>query len=313
MAGPRVAVFAYGGFGCAGIDALVQAGATIVLGVSHHDDPRETRWWPSVAERLAGLGAPCVLDPDMRATDESSVYARLQALAPDFLFSFYYRKMLPERVLLLARRGAYNLHGSLLPRFRGRAPINWQLVHGEPRSGLTLHRMVRSADAGDIVAQLATDVDPDEDAYALTTRLLALAPGLLAGVLPALFAGTAVHRPQDHRLATVFGGRTPADGLIDWRWQARRVHNLVRAVAPPWPGAFTFLRGARVAVHRTRVTAERGVIGAPGEVVADGIVACGAGSVELLACADAHGRPLALTCGLTFDTGATAVVEKGSL
>jgi UDP-4-amino-4-deoxy-L-arabinose formyltransferase/UDP-glucuronic acid dehydrogenase (UDP-4-keto-hexauronic acid decarboxylating) len=301
MAAPRVVVFAYGGFGCAGIEAVRAAGGSIVHGFSHADDPRETRWWPSVAERLAGLGVPCELDRDLRAVGAGSAAELLGALAPDLLLSFYFRSMIPERLLGLARRGGYNLHGSLLPRFRGRAPINWQLVHGERESGLTLHRMVRSADAGDIVGQLRVTVPEDQDALGLTRALLELAPGFLAGLLPALFAGTAVHRPQDPAQATVFGGRRPEDGRIDWRWPARQVHNLVRAVAPPWPGAFSTLAGERVAIDRARVAAEDGRLGPPGTVLPGGHVACGAGSLEVLLARDARGGNLLVAPGTRLD------------
>ncbi len=285
-------VFAYGGFGCAGIDALARAGAAIIHGFSHADDPREHRWWPSAAERISAAGAPCELDADLRAQGQGSALERLAAARPDFLFSFYFRKMIPERMLGLAAQGGYNLHGSLLPRYRGRAPINWQLVQGEPRSGLTLHRMVRSADAGDIVAQTEVAVPPDMDAYGLTTALLGLAPSLLDGVpAPELLAGRARLTPQDHAQATVFRGRTPDDGRIDWRWGARRVHDLVRAVAPPWPGAFSAILGQRIAIDRTAVQAEDGALGPPGTVLADGRqVACTAlGAVRVLAAREVNG------------------------
>ncbi len=301
MPAPRVVVFAYGGFGCAGVDALARAGAAIVHGYSHADDPAEHRWWPSVAERIGALGAPCELDADLRDQGPDSALARLRALRPDFLFSFYFRKMIPERVLATAAQGGYNLHGSLLPRYRGRAPINWQLVNGEARSGLTLHRMVRSADAGDIVAQAAIAVPPDQDAHGLTTALLALAPAFLDGALPGLLAGRARHLPQDHSQATVFRGRTPDDGAIDWRWSARRIHDLVRAVAPPWPGAFSAILGQRVAIDRTAVAAEEGAFGAPGTVLEDSRVACAAGALRIVAARDRSGAPISFTCGQVFD------------
>ena len=300
MHGPRVIVCAYGGFGCAGIDALVHAGAHIVHGFSHADQPGENIWWPSVMARCQSLGAPCDLDADFSATGPGSAAHTIHALHADFIFSFYYRRMIPERILDLTRYGGYNLHGSLLPKYRGRAPINWQLVHGETRSGLTLHRMVRQADAGDIVAQTAIDVGPDTDAFALTCQLMALTPAFLEPCLPALLAGRAMLTVQDHSQATLYRGRRPEDGLIDWSAPARRIHDLVRAVAPPWPGAFTALGGGRVSIDRTRVVEEQGQAGPPGLILPNGRVACGAGVVEVLMACDAQRQRMELGPGWTF-------------
>jgi methionyl-tRNA formyltransferase len=294
MSRPRVVVFAYSGFGHAGLTALLRVGAEVVLVLSHADKPGENVWWPSTPDLARQHGIPVLLDADLR---DPAVVERIAGLAPDFLFSFYYRTMIPGRVLKLAARGGYNLHGSLLPRYRGRAPLNWQLVHGETRTGLTLHRMVLSADAGDIVAQAATDVGPDEDALAVVNRLLALAPGFLAPALADLFAGRAAHRPQDHALANVFSGRSPEDGRIDWSWSARRIHNLVRAVSRPFPGASCTLAGAPLLVWRTRVVSDHGRHGEPGAVRADGWVACGEGGLEILDATAANGAPVAVAPG----------------
>jgi UDP-4-amino-4-deoxy-L-arabinose formyltransferase/UDP-glucuronic acid dehydrogenase (UDP-4-keto-hexauronic acid decarboxylating) len=301
MSAPRVVVFAYGGFGCAGIAALVRSGAQLVQAFSHHDDPAENRWWPSVAERCGELGVPCELDADLSGVAAGSAYARLSALEVDFIFSFYFRSMLPSRMLSLARHGGYNLHGSLLPRYRGRAPINWQLVHGERRSGLSLHRMVRQADAGDLAAQLAIDVGPDVDAFGLTTTLMALTPEFLDGVLPQLLALRCPLVPQDHTAATIFRGRTPQDGLIDWCLPARRIHDLIRAVAPPWPGAFTYHDAQKVFIDRSRVAQERGRQGPPGSVLDAQHIACGEGVLEVLAAADARRAGLSLPSGWIFE------------
>lgn len=309
-AGPRVVVCAYGAFGHAGLAALLRSGAQVALLLSHADHPGETCWWPSAAEQARAQGIPVLLDADLKGDGESGAYARIRALAPDFIFSFYFRHMIPERVLALAAQGGWNLHGALLPAYRGRAPVNWQLVNGEKRSGLTLHRMVRQADAGDVVAQVGIDVHPDVDAFGLTAQLLAQADALLDEVLPALFAGRAVARVQDHARATVVRGRTPADGLIDWAWPARRVHDLVRAVAPPWPSAFTWHAGRKLLVQRSAVRDESGAAAAPGTVLPGAAgawaVACGAGVLELVSVAEADGRPALLAAGARLTASPTA-------
>ena len=259
---------------------------------THADAPGEQIWWRSVAGWAAERGIPVVLDADLA---DPAIRALIASDRPDFLFSFYFRKMIPEAVLALAARGCFNLHGSLLPKFRGRAPVNWQLVEGVRESGLTLHRMVRQADAGDIIAQQAVTVHPDQDALGLTRQLLALAPTLLGPAIADLIAGTAIGQAQDHARATVFSGRKPADGAIDWRWSARRVHDLVRAVAPPWPGAFSrFSDGRQVLVWRTAVSADDGTYGIPGTILSGDRIACGQGAVTLLAWSLPDQTPVAL-------------------
>lgn len=295
----QAVVFAYHGFGVEGLEALARAGVAIGRVFSHRDSTTERIWWRSVAGWCAGRGIACEFDVDAR---DPAVQARIAALEPQWIFSFYYRQMIPEAVLALAPGGAWNLHGSLLPKFRGRSPINWQLVHGAERSGLTVHRMVRKADAGEILGQQAVNVHPDQDAIGLTRQLLACAPAFLDRVLGELLTGRAQAVAQNHAQASYFGGRTPADGLIDWRKPAREIHNLVRAVAPPWPGAFTFIANEqaerKLLVWRTSVVGERSRYGDAGTVLGDGSVACGVGSLILLALAWAEDEaPVALAPG----------------
>jgi UDP-4-amino-4-deoxy-L-arabinose formyltransferase / UDP-glucuronic acid dehydrogenase (UDP-4-keto-hexauronic acid decarboxylating) len=295
MAGPSAVVFAYHGFGSVGLEALVRAGVAIRRVFTHADAPGEHIWWRSVAGWAAERGIPVVLDGDLA---DPQMQALIAEDRPDFLFSFYYRKMIPEAVLNLVPRGCFNLHGSLLPKFRGRAPVNWQLVQGVSESGLTLHRMVRKADAGDIIAQEAVAVHPDQDALGLTRQLLALAPVVLSRAISGIVAGTADGMAQDQAQATYFGGRKPADGAIDWRWPARRVHNLVRAVAPPWPGAFTWLPdGRQILVWRTAVAVEMGTLAPPGTILAGDRIACGEGAVTLLTWSLTDQTPVALISG----------------
>ena len=295
MTAPVCVVLGYSHFGCAGLDAVLAAGAQVPLALSHHDNPADNRWWPSFAERCVKHLIPVLLDADLAVG--SPVVARIAALQPDFILSFTFKHLVDDHVLALPRRGAYNLHPSLLPQYRGRAPLNWQLIHGETRVGMTLHRMVARADAGDIVAQQAIDIGPDEDVHAVTQHLLAIAPGMLDGALRALFAGAARHRPQDISKGSVFGGRKPEDGEIDWSQTARAVHNLVRAVAPPWPGAFTWLGGERLLINRTRVAEDAGRHGLPGTVLRDGTVACGTGRLTPIALFNTRSQPQTLQLG----------------
>jgi len=232
----RSVVFAYSDVGYVCLEALLAQGAEVVAVVTHDDDPGEQVWFRSVRALAERRGLPVYTD---ERVDSAEWLARLRAWKPDFLFSFYYRRLLPQAVLDTARRGALNLHGSLLPRYRGRCPVNWVLIHGETETGVTLHYMVDKPDAGDIVAQRRVPIAADDTAHRLYGKLADAAAALMRETYPQLCDGTAPRRPQDLSQGSYFGGRTPADGRIDWRQSARQIYNLVRAVAQPYPGATT--------------------------------------------------------------------------
>src|SRR5205823_2082500 len=145
------------------------------------------------------------------------------------------------------------MHGSLLPKYRGRAPVNWAILHGERRTGATLHYMTEKPDAGDIVAQQAVPILPDDTAADVVRKIAVAAEIALDAALPALIAGTAPRVAQDLTQGSYFGGRTPEDGRIDWSRSARQIHDLVRAVAPPYPGAITTIAGVPARILATRV------------------------------------------------------------
>jgi methionyl-tRNA formyltransferase len=241
----RVLFFGYSQIGARALELLVARGDEVVGVVTHRDDPAERRWYRTPAEAAAGLGLAVSYSEDLGA---EGVAALAERLAPDLVLSVMYRDLLGPRVLGAARLAALNLHPSLLPAYRGRAPINWVLVHGERETGVTLHHMAVSADAGDIVAQRAIPIAPRETALSLYHKVEEAGLELLAEALPAVAAGTAPRRPQDPAHASKFGRRRPEDGRIDWSWPAARVDRLVRAVAPPWPGAFFDTASGRVFV-----------------------------------------------------------------
>jgi methionyl-tRNA formyltransferase len=248
----RAVVFAYHDVGVRCLRVLLAHGIDVPLVVTHADDPGEDIWFRSVAATADEYGIPTVAPDNPNAAD---LVARINALAPDFLFSLYYRKMLQVPLLAAARRGALNMHGSLLPRYRGRAPVNWAVLHGERETGATLHYMTQKPDNGDIVAQTAVPILPDDTAREVFDKVTVAAEMTLDRVLPALVAGNAPRVPQDLAAGRYFGGRRPEDGTIDWNRDATTIHNLVRAVAPPYPGAFTAVGGVAARVLRTRVVA----------------------------------------------------------
>jgi len=207
---------------------------------------------------------------------------RLQSWAPDLILSFYYRNMIPEEILAIPRLGAFNMHGSLLPKYRGRAPINWAVLQGEKQTGVTLHHMVKRADAGDIVDQEAVQIGPDETAREVFAKCTSAARVVIERRIDELTAGTAPRRAQDESQATYFGGRKPEDGRIDWTKDASAIYNLIRAVTNPYPGAFTDVDGKRLMVWWAKPLPGPG--GTPGEVLSVDplIVAAGSGRLELV-------------------------------
>ncbi|AFJ46518.1 bifunctional UDP-4-amino-4-deoxy-L-arabinose formyltransferase/UDP-glucuronic acid oxidase ArnA [Shimwellia blattae] len=276
----KAVVFAYHDMGCTGIRALLAAGYHIAAIFTHTDNPAENHFFGSVARLAAEQGIPVFAPDDV---NHPLWVARIRALHADAIFSFYYRHLLSDEILSTARIGAWNLHGSLLPRYRGRAPLNWVLVNGEKETGVTLHRMVSRADAGDISGQLPVSIDDNDTALSLHKKLCAAATTLLGDVLPAIRDGKDRAWPQDEHQATVVRGRTPEDGALHWENPARALYNLVRAVSDPWPGAFSYAGNSKFIVWSSRVRSDLPPA-VPGTVlsVSPLVIACGEGALEIL-------------------------------
>ena len=241
-------VFGYGDVGIRCTATLLAQGIDVRLVASHADDPNETQWYGSLARFATEHDLPVHLSDDAQDAD---LLERVRAIAPDFLFSFYYRRMIPQALLDCARRGALNMHGSLLPQFRGRAPVNWAVVKGATQTGASLHYMTAKPDAGRLVDQMAVPILPDDTAYDVFRKVCPAAEFVLARSLPGIVAGTAVGTEQDLKAGGYFGARRPEDGEIDWSRPATEVHNLVRAVAPPFPAARTVIAGRAARLFRT--------------------------------------------------------------
>jgi len=286
----RAVVFAYHDVGDRCLRALVSNGWDVPLVVTHEPQPDEALWFASVAATANDLDIP-VLTP--HTSDRPGLTRTVAQLKPDFIFSFYYRSLLAEPLLQTARRGALNVHGSLLPRFRGRAPVNWAILKGERQTGATLHHMVARADAGDIVDQLAVPILIDDDARQVMAKVTLAAEIVLVRNLTTLADGTAPRQAQDLSRGEYCGRRTPEDGRIDWRAPALTIHNLVRAVAPPFPGAFTDVNDKRWWLQRTRLLPDKSVDAGVPRLYGDAghcFIACMDGGVlELLAASTAEG------------------------
>ncbi|GAA0265232.1 bifunctional UDP-4-amino-4-deoxy-L-arabinose formyltransferase/UDP-glucuronic acid oxidase ArnA [Pseudomonas rhodesiae] len=275
----KAVVFAYHDIGCAGIEALLNAGYDIAAVFTHADDPKENNFYGSVAQLCARNGIPVHAPED---ANHPLWVERIAKLKPDYLFSFYYRNLLSEALLGTASKGAFNLHGSLLPKYRGRAPANWVLVNGETETGVTLHRMVKRADAGAILAQQKVTIERSDTGLTLHAKLRDAATSLLRDALPQLAAGKLTETAQDDSQATYFGRRTAADGKLEWKKPAEELFNLVRAVTQPYPGAFCAVGEHKLIVWQAEVVKGNDGL-APGRVISVNPlrIACGEDSLVI--------------------------------
>ena len=284
---------AYSDVGYKCLKALFDAGENVRLVYTHPDVPGEERWFDSVAELARSHGIEPRFVADLRDPADEE---RIRAVEPDLLFSFYFRKMIPGHVLALARQGALNMHGSLLPLFRGRSPVNWAILKGATETGASLHYMTEKPDAGDLVDQERVPILLEDDALTVSRRVADAAVLILARSLPQLKAGVAPRVPLDLSRGSYFGGRKPEDGLVDWSQPAKEVHDLVRAVSKPWPGAFTDVFGKKVTIWKSRLSPHGGHDVFPGKVeLTEGSVIVFAGddhTVEILAARPEGGEDL---------------------
>lgn len=275
----KAVVLAYHDIGCVGIDALLRNGFDVQAVFTHKDNPREAIWFRSVSLTAAVHGIPVYAPDDI---NHPIWVEKLRALKPDYIFSFYYRQMVKPVILDIPTHGCLNLHGSLLPKYRGRCPVNWALVNGESQTGVTLHYMTPHPDDGDIVAQEKVAIDTDDTARTLFAKMETASGKLLDQALPLLAAGKAPRRAQDHAQATYFGARRPEDGEIDWSRDAEQIRNLIRAVAAPYPGAFTWIGERKLLVWSASVIPLKNTP-PPGTVLSSAPlqIACGSSALQI--------------------------------
>jgi len=235
MIKPTAVVCAHSSVGTAALEGLLEAGVEVRALFTYAQGADEL-WFTPPAAVAQAQGIPVHMAP---AFNEDAVFETIRALRPDFLFSFYFREMIQARILDLPRLGAYNLHGSLLPKYRGRAPINWVLVKGETETGITLHAMTPKPDDGHILAQARLPIAWDETAMSLTNKAANAGRDLVQDAVPGLVDGS-IQRLDQKTLgpSTYFGGRKPADSRLDFAMTVAEAFNQIRAVADPWPNAY---------------------------------------------------------------------------
>ena len=281
----RAIVTAYHNMGCAGLEALIRNGFDIAAVFTYTDDANETIWFSSVAELAARHGIPVYTPDDI---NHPLWLEKIAEMKPDVLFSFYYRDLLSSELLAIPTAGSYNLHGSLLPKYRGRVPTNWAIINGESETGVTLHGMTTGIDDGDIVCQSAVSIEQQDNARTLMDKQVAAASQMLDECLPKIKAGQVSSTPQNEADASYFGGRTPEDGVIDWSGSATAVHNLVRAVTQPYPGAFSYAGQRKIVIWEVEPLAQQSDA-QPGTILSvdpldiacgDGVIRVGFGQLE---------------------------------
>jgi len=254
--------------------------------ITHRIRPEEEVFYERLEEIAEEMNLPWRFWEDIEAPERCNF---VRDFSPDIILSVCFRDMIPERILRLARSAALNMHPAYLPKYRGRCPVNWAIINDEKFTGVTLHHMVRRADAGDIVGQTRVSIDPRETALSLHLKLAVQAAVLLQDYWPLVVNGNAPRAPQDESEATCYGGRRPEDGLIDWNRPVRSVDCLVRAVTHPYPGAFTFWRAHRLFIWEALpLEEETPAQSVPGSVVDSDsdrlIVQCRPGQLEILRC-----------------------------
>ena len=293
----RVAFFGNHTVGVRALEAIA-ASAEVAGVVCHPPDPEDGVRYESVYEFARSRGWKTTRG---KGRDEA-VYEFVRQARPELIWITDYRYLIPLPLIQAAPQGAVNLHPSLLPKYRGRAPVNWAILNGESEFGLTAHFVDEGMDSGDIIAQKRFTLTDDQDAGDALKRLYPLYEEITREVLRHLRHGEAPRTPQNHALATSFPRRTPEDGLIEWTKPAREVRNLVRAVAAPYPGAFTFAGDEKLTIWKARPAADEALRGNPGEILA--IV----GEELTVCCGDA-----ALLCRVEMSADAREKLRAGMI
>jgi methionyl-tRNA formyltransferase len=204
-----------------------------------------------------------------RCTDINSAdsVARIRRLEPDLLVVVGWTRLLSAELLSVPRRGCVGFHASLLPRHRGRAPVNWAILRGDTQAGNTMMYLDAGTDTGDVIDQVPVPIGPDDTCATVYAKVGAAGADMLSRHLAALLAGTAPRRPQPPASEPPLGKRTPEMGITDWNRPARDVHNWIRALTSPYPGAFSFRSGRKIMLWESAVPVRQASSGSPGQVL----------------------------------------------
>lgn len=249
----KCVVFAYSQLGHDCLQYIIEKTPhEVCLVVTHDDNAQETIWFDSV-EKLAIKHKIPVIKP--LSLNKDDIQKQILDCKPDVLFSFYYRMMIPASIFEAPSLGAYNMHGSLLPKYRGRCPVNWAILNGETETGVTLHEMVAKADQGAILAQKKVAIEKNDNAGLVTKKLNRVAVEILSEQIDLIALNKVKKTPQDHTQSSYFGGRKSEDGCIDWSWPAQRIIDLIRALqpSPQYPPAYAWIYDKQIFFKKAEI------------------------------------------------------------
>lgn len=268
-------------FAVPSLQRLIDDGHEILAVYCQPDKPQGRHFVltpPPVKVLAQQHGIPVYQPATFKDTD---VQAQLESLAPELVVVAAYGKLLPQAVLDIPNKGCINVHGSLLPKYRGAAPIQWAVINNEPVAGVTIMQMAQGLDTGDMLLKKETPIGEDETAGELFVRIAELGAQALSEAVFTLDALTPV--PQDDALACWSPPLKKTDGEIDWSQDAKMIYARTRGVTP-WPGAYTLFNGKRLKIHHAALDNSNKATGTPGELLDNKrlIIACGRGAIELL-------------------------------
>ena len=296
---PRIIFMGTPEFAVPALQRLIDEGFPIAGAVCQPDRPqgRHMRLQDPPVKKLASAHGIPVLQPEKVRAPEFETAIR--ALEPDMIVTAAYGRILPPNILAIPLLGCLNIHASLLPAYRGAAPIQWCLINGETQAGVTIMLMDEGMDTGDILLQRSVPVAEDMDAGQLSDMLSALGASMLPEAIAGWLDGSIRPRPQDAALATTIPMMSRETGKIDWQSSAQAIHNLIRGTSP-WPGAYTWCGKRRIKVHKARVCGDSALVSAsaglePGTICLCGeviSVACGDGVLDLLEIQSDSGKRL---------------------
>ena len=290
----RVVFFGTPAFAVPTLDALLESPYEVVGVVTQPDRPRGRGHKTSASPVKTGAlvaGKPVLQPASVR---DAGFLADLSSLAADIGVVAAYGQILPEPALASPRLGMINVHASILPRYRGAAPVHRAVINGDAETGVTIMRVVKALDAGAMLAVARRPIGSDETSDEVERDLANIGASLLVSTIPALVDGRLAETPQDDAVATYAPRLVKDDGRIDWTWPADRIHNLIRGLHP-WPHAFTSLGQERFILHRSRPLHQppRGNPGAIVEAAGDRLlVAAGTGSLDILEIQPEGKRPM---------------------
>lgn len=246
----KAIIFAYHDIGCIGLLSLIRSGYKILSVITHNDQKNENIFFSSVKNIALKKNIPVFISETINTSMWIEYFKKLE---PDVIFSFYYRNILCSEILKIPKFGAFNLHGSLLPKYRGCCPLNWSIIRGEHQTGVTLHRMTEKIDHGPIISQIKININKLENAISLHKRICYAAYNMLNKILPVILKKNFCETPQNCHDASYFRKRSPEDGLINWDQSAKKIYNFIRGLTKPWPGAFSYFNNKKIIFWKSKI------------------------------------------------------------